>query len=79
MNRQDIINIRAGTSRVFRFDDPKQITVARSMIQNIKQNEEMPSDVERYTTTTDGSTRQIVITAVPKYGYTKQVEFEDIP
>ena len=65
MKRQDILSIRAGTSRMFYGIHPRQVSVARSMIQNIKMFGEMPPDVERYITSTGGKPGQLVITAVP--------------
>ena len=75
MKRQDILSIRAGTSRVFSDIHPKQVSVARSMIENIKLYGEMPPDVERYITSTGGKTGQVIVTAVPKQKATK---YEDI-
>ena len=75
MKRQDILSIRAGTSRMFYGIHPRQVSVARSMIQNIKLYGEMPPDVERYITSTGGKTGQVIVTAVPKQKVTK---YEDI-
>ena len=75
MKRQDILSIRAGTSRMFYGIHPRQVSVARSMIQNIKMFGEMPPDVERYITSTGGKPGQLVITAVPAKD---KVQYKDV-
>ena len=75
MKRQDILSIMAGTSRMIYCIHPRQVSVARSMIQNIKMFGEMPPDVERYITSTGGKPGQLVITAVPAKD---KVQFKDV-
>ena len=65
VTKEEVLKIKAGTSKMFALEDGKACNAARVCVQYVKRTSK-PEDVSDYTTEIDWQQSIIRITAIPK-------------